>query len=140
MKIVKWDPFKEMMLVDELFDAISPGKKDKPSTWSPAVDVYETEKGLVLTAELPGVRQEDISLSIYENTLTLKGERKFERDVKHENYFRIERNYGYFYRCFTLPCEVDASGINATFSDGVLKVMVPKADKQTKKVKVSARD
>ncbi|MGC2425324.1 MAG: Hsp20/alpha crystallin family protein [Nitrospirota bacterium] len=122
MKIIKWDPFKDVMT-------------EKPSTWSPAVDVYETEKEIVLTAELPGVSQEDIVLTVLDNVLTLKGDRRFERDVKHENFYRIERNYGNFHRKFSMPCDVDSAKTSANFNDGLLKVVIPKVNK-VKKVPV----
>jgi HSP20 family protein len=114
MKIVKWDPFKHVMMVDDYFDP-NEGQMDRPRTWSPAVDVYETDKDIVLTAELPGVHQEDISLMVHDNMLTLKGDRRFERDVKQENFYRIERNYGFFCRKFTMPCEVENDKISAVF-------------------------
>jgi HSP20 family protein len=139
MKIIKWDPFKDMMMVDEFFESMTKnGAKEIPSTWSPAVDVYETEKEIVLTAEIPGVRQEDINLTIYDNVLTLRGERSLERDVKQESYHRVERNYGYFCRRFSMPCEVESSNIRASFKDGVLKVIVPKIA-QTRKVQVKVK-
>ncbi|MGA2193122.1 MAG: Hsp20/alpha crystallin family protein [Nitrospirota bacterium] len=140
MKIIKWDPFKEMMMVEDFFDSMSiMDKKEKQSTWSPAVDVYETEKDMVLTAELPGVRQEDMSLTVFENVLTLRGDRNFGRDVKQENFYRIERNYGHFCRRFSMPCEVDTSRISAVFNDGVLKVVIPKATQHGKKVHVKIK-
>lgn len=139
MKIIRWDPFKDMMMVDEFFESMANnGKKEAPSTWSPAVDVYETEKEVVLAAEIPGVRQEDINLTVYDNILTLKGERRFERDVKQESYHRVERNYGYFCRRFSMPCEVESGSIKASFKDGVLEVIIPKGLK-TKKVQVKVK-
>ena len=133
MKIVKWDPFKDIIMADDFFDPLSKiDPRENRCTWSPAVDVYETEKDLVLTAELPGVQEEDMSLTLLENVVSLKGERKFERDVKQENYFRIERNYGYFCRRFTLPCEVEADKITASFDEGVLKVVIPKSARSKK--------
>jgi len=137
MKIVKWDPFKHVMMVDDYFD-LNEGQMDRPRTWSPAVDVYETGKEIVLTAELPGVLQEDISLTVHDNVLTLKGDRRFERDVKQENFHRIERNYGYFCRRFSMPCEVENDRIDAVFLDGVLKVTVPKAA-ESKKIYVKVK-
>ena len=137
MKIVRWNPFKDIMMVDELYDKFAQGKRDSSCTWSPAVDVYETEKDFVMTAELPGVHQEDISLTLDETTLTLKGDRKFERDVKQENYYRVERNYGYFNRRFILPCEVEGDKISASFQDGILRVTIPKA--QSRMVQVSVK-
>ncbi|MHB8174559.1 MAG: Hsp20/alpha crystallin family protein [Nitrospirota bacterium] len=136
MKIIKWDPFKDMMLVEEFFDpAMHLRGMEKPSTWSPAVDVYETEKEIVLTAELPGMNQEDIMLTVQDNVLALKGDRRFERDVKHENFYRIERNYGHFIRKFSMPCDVDTARTSANFNDGLLKVVIPKTNK-VKKVHV----
>ena len=137
MKIVKWDPFKHVMMVDDYFD-LNEGQMDRPRTWAPAVDVYETDKEIVLTAELPGVHQEDISLMVHDNMLTLKGDRRFERDVKQENFYRIERNYGFFCRKFTMPCEVENDKISAVFHDGVLKVTVPKAA-SSKKIHVKIK-
>ena len=109
MKIIKWDPFKDMMMVDEFFESMASNKKEVPSTWSPAVDVYETEKEIILAAEIPGVRQEDINLTVYDNVLTLKGERRFERDVKQESYHRVERNYGFFCRRFSMFTSLSCS-------------------------------
>jgi len=124
---IKWDPFNDMMLVNEFFDPITSAReKEKTCTWSPAVDVYETGKDIILTAELPGVNSDDINLTIYENVLTLRGERRFERDVKQENYHIVERNYGNFCRRFTMPCEVDGTKVAASFKDGVIKVTIPK--------------
>jgi HSP20 family protein len=128
MKIVKWDPFS----MNHFFDGSHGDRKDKQCNWSPAVDVYETDKEIVLTAEIPGVHKEDIALTVLDNVLTLKGDRRFERDVKQENYFRVERNYGYFCRRFAMPCEVDPEKINAVFSDGVLKVVLPKTESARK--------
>jgi len=137
MKIVRWDPFKDIMMVEDLYEKFGHGRRDSQCTWSPAVDVYETEADIVLTAELPGVHQEDISLSLDQTTLTLRGDRRFEKDVKQENYFRVERNYGYFNRRFTLPCEVEGGRISATYQDGILRVVLPKS--QSRKVQVSVR-
>lgn len=139
MKIFRWDPFKDMMMADDFFNPVIIGnEKEKACTWSPAVDVYETEKNIILTAELPGVRQEEFELTIYDNVLTLRGDRHFERDVKQENYHRIERNYGFFCRRFSMPCEVDGDDITASFKDGVLKVSIPKK-KTSKKVHVKVK-
>ena len=134
MKIIKWHPMNDMMLVEDFFEALAQGKKEKRCTWSPSVDVYETEAEFVLSAELPGVQNEDISLTLDEGVLTLKGDRRFEKDVKQENYYRIERNYGHFNRRFALPGEVEADNVAASFEDGILKVVVPKS--KSKKVKV----
>ena len=140
MKIIKWDPFKDMMMVEDFFNPVGAGhERDKACTWSPAVDVYETDKDIILSAELPGVEQEDIDLSIYDNVLTLKGDRRFEKDVKQENYHRIERNYGHYCRRFTMPCDVDSDNITASFKAGVLTVGIPKKA-SSRKVHVKVKD
>lgn len=128
MKIIKWNPFGDMMM-NEFFDR---SMKDDACTWSPAVDIYETSGKIVLTAELPGVDQEDIDLTIQDGVLSLRGDRKFERDVKQENYHVVERNYGGFCRRFTMPCEVDGKSISASFKDGVLTVVIPKVESARK--------
>jgi len=107
------------------------------STWSPAVDIYETENELVLTAELPGVEEKDVEIKIEDNTLSLKGERKFEKETREENYHRIERAYGSFYRSFSLPNYVDQEKISAEYENGLLKIHMPKkAEVKPKKVKI----
>jgi HSP20 family protein len=135
MKINRWDPFKHL-LTNDFFESFgSEIGKPNAGTWSPSVDVYETPAKIVLTAELPGVDEEDIDLSLYESTLTLKGERKVEKDLNQENYHVMERYYGGFCRRFTLPSEVDGDRISANFSDGVLKVSIPKKS-TSKKISV----
>jgi HSP20 family protein len=97
--------------------------------WVPAVDVYETDQHeVVLKAELPDMKREDISLTFENGVLTLKGERKFEQEVKKENFQRIERRHGAFSRSFTLPNTVDASRISASYKDGVLTVRLPQRE------------
>jgi len=139
MKMSKWDPFKDMMLVHEFFDPMNlANDKDKACSWTPAVDVYETEGQIVLTAELPGIRQEDMELTVLDNALSLKGERRFERDVMEDGYHIVERNYGRFHRRFTMPCEVHGDKITASFKDGVLKVVIPKKT-SVKKINVEIK-
>jgi len=90
------------------------------------VDIYESENELVLTAEIPGVEEKDVEIKIEDNTLTIRGERKFEKETKEENFHRIERSYGSFSRAFTLPNTVDADRIGAEHENGVLKISMPK--------------
>jgi HSP20 family protein len=99
-----------------------------PGGWSPSVDIYETDAEIILKAELPGVTRDKINLEIKDNVLILKGERSFEKDVKEENYHRIERGYGGFQRTFTLPTLVDRNKIKAKYKDGILEVSVPKGE------------
>jgi HSP20 family protein len=105
--------------------------------WSPLVDVHETKNGYQLQVELPGVKQEDIQVSIEGETLTLKGERKHEAEVKEDEYHRVERSYGRFERTIVLPSVVDAGQVKATYRDGVLAIELPKKEEaKPKEIKV----
>ena len=137
MAIVKWDPFRDMVTLrdrmDRLFDdslARLRGAEDDMSlsNWSPSVDIYETAESIVIKAEVPGVKKEEISVEVKDDTLYLKGERKFEKDVKEENYHRMERSYGAFRRVFSLPATVEQDKVKATFKDGVLEIILPKVE------------
>ena len=108
------------------------------TTWAPAVDVYETEDELVIKADLPEVAEKDIDVQVENNMLTIRGERKFEQNVKEDNYLRVERSYGSFSRSFTLPNTVNSEAIQANYKDGVLKVVLPKrAESKPKQVKIN---
>lgn len=98
------------------------------AAWSPSCDIYETDNEIVVKAEIPGVKKEDVKLSIQDNVLTLSGERKFEEETKKENYVRVERGYGSFTRSFTLAPSVDPKKISAEFKDGLLEVKLPKLE------------
>lgn len=137
MSINKWDPYKDLLSMQErvnrLFeDTLSKGVSAEESvstgTWSPAVDIYETEEEFVVKAEIPEVQQSDIDIRVENNALTIKGERKLQREGRKENYHRIERAYGTFLRSFLLPGTVDKESIRATFKDGVLKIVLPKKE------------
>ena len=125
MAISRWDPFRDLSLLQDrmnrLFDDAGRGwRADEPSattTWSPAVDIYETENEIMVQAELPGVDRKDITLSLENNVLTLKGERRFEKETKQENYHRIERSYGGFSRAFSIPATVDEEKIRADYKE-----------------------
>jgi HSP20 family protein len=145
MAIIRWDPFREMVTLREkmnrLFEDAVVGQREEKdlvsSTWSPSVDIFETENEIVLTAELPGIEDKDIEIKLDDNTLTLKGERQLEKETQEENYHRIERSYGSFYRSFTLPHYVDQDKIKAEHEHGVLKVFIPKKlESKTRSVKV----
>ncbi|MCX8161004.1 MAG: Hsp20/alpha crystallin family protein [Candidatus Saccharicenans sp.] len=146
MAITKWDPFRDIMVLrdrmNRLFeDLVSSPKFEESdiiqSTWSPAVDIYETENELVLTAELPGVDEKDVEIKVEDNTLSLRGERKFEKETREENYHRIERAYGSFFRSFSLPNYVDQEKISAEYENGLLKIHMPKkAEVKPRKVKI----
>lgn len=107
--------------------------------WVPAVEMFEKEDRYVVRAELPGMKEEDVDVSVEDETLTIKGERKTENEVKEENYYCCERSYGSFFRSINLPTNVDAKKIEAHYEDGVLEISLPKAaEAKQKKVKVTA--
>jgi HSP20 family protein len=108
--------------------------------WAPAIEVFEKEDKFVVKAELPGMKEEDIDVSVVGDTLTIKGERKAESEVKEEDYYCCERSYGSFSRSIALPSSVDAKKIGASYEDGVLEVSLPKAPEvKAKKVAVAAK-
>ena len=143
MAITRWDPFREVVAlqnrVNHLFREINEG--DSPLTTAsfvPAVDVYEDPKKVVLKLEVPGIEEKDLDVRVENNTLTVKGERKFEKEEKEENFHRIERRYGTFYRSFTLPQTVDSEHINASYNAGILKLELnKKPEAQPKQIKVN---
>jgi HSP20 family protein len=136
MAVVRWDPFRDLSMLQDrmnrLFDNAGrtwqPDEASATTTWSPAVDIFETEGEIVVKAELPGMDRKDITLHLENNVLTLKGERRFEKDTKDENYHRIERSYGVFSRSFSIPATVDEEKIRADYKDGVLKIALPKKE------------
>lgn len=107
--------------------------------WVPAVDIYEDEKAITLKAELPDMDEKNLDVKVEEGMLTIRGERKFEKEEKKENFHRIERRYGSFERAFALPDTVDAENISAKYDKGVLKVVAPKVErpKNARSIKVS---
>jgi|RhiMethySRZTD1v2_1073278.scaffolds.fasta_scaffold45976_8 HSP20 family protein len=132
MAIVRWEPARELatmeierlnrMFTDFYGEAFS-------RAWVPAVDIYETDAHeVVVKAELPDMKHEDINLTFENGVLTLKGERKVQQEVKKENYQRIERRHGVFSRSFTLPNTVDAGKISASYKDGVLTIRLPQRE------------
>jgi len=146
MPIIRWDPFQELNLItnrmNRLFqDTWGQGSTDESLTTSsfvPPVDIYEDEQNLTLKIEFPGIEQKDIDVRLENNTLTVRGERKFEKEEKEENFHRLERRYGSFYRAFTLPNTVDADSVKADYDNGVLKVtLAKKAEAKPKQIKVN---
>jgi HSP20 family protein len=126
--------------VNRLFDTSFPGRSDNSAltTWAPAVDIYETENELVVKADLPDIDEKDLDVRIENNTLTIRGERKFEKKLTEENYLRVERTYGSFSRSFSLPNTVNSEAIKADYKNGVLTVELPKrAESKPKQVKVN---
>lgn len=132
MAIVRWEPARELasMEIDRLNRMFSEFYGEAFSrAWVPAVDIYETDAHeVVVKAELPDMKREDIHLTFENGVLTLKGERTLEQEVKKDRFQRIERRHGAFSRSFTLPNTVDASRISAAYKDGVLTIRLPQRE------------
>jgi HSP20 family protein len=134
MPLVKYSPFVDSedfpaglrLFQDTVNRLFSDQSNARP--WAPSVDIFETDNDLVLKADVPGVAQKDIDIQLENGTLTLKGERKFERDEKSKGFHRLERSYGSFVRYFTVPETVDTENVKADFRDGVLTVTLPKKE------------
>ena len=144
MAITRWDPFREVVSLQNRLNSIFGNLNTETegalttASFVPAVDVYEDEKKVVLKLEVPGIAEKDLDVSVENNTLTVKGERKFDKEEKEENFHRIERRYGSFYRAFTLPSTVDTESIDAKYDAGVLKLeLKKKPEAQPKQIKVS---
>ena len=144
MAITRWDPFREVVALqhrmNSLFGNLNNETESPLTTASfvPAVDVYEDDKKVVLKLEVPGIQEKDLDIRVENHTLTVKGERKFETEEKEENFHRIERRYGSFYRAFTLPSTVDTENVDAKYEAGVLKLeLKKKPEAQPKQIKVN---
>ena len=133
MTLTRYNPFdlNEFSAPLRVFnDSVSRMFSDTDSTrpWTPNVDIKETENEIVLHADVPGIDEKDIDIKLEDGTLTLKGERKFEQEKKGEGYHRIERGYGSFVRCFSVPDSVDPEHVKAAYKNGVLSVTLPKKE------------
>ena len=134
MNVVRWDPFRDLVsLSDRLNRALAEpsgrfGADSSYGSWSPPVDIFERPDGLVIRAEIPGVQKDEIDVRIENNVLTLHGERRREEGLDESNAHRLERTYGSFTRSFSLPATVDSTRISAAYRDGVLEIVLPKAD------------
>jgi len=144
--ITRWDPFREFVSLQSRMNRLfndslgSEGREEAltTTTFAPAVDVYEDEHNVTLKVEVPGIDEKDIDVRIENNTLTVHGERKFEKEEKEENYRRVERQYGSFTRTFTLPQTVDQESVQANYDKGVLKIqLAKKAEAKPKQIKVN---
>lgn len=134
-----WDPFADLNRIQREFEKSYFGPRTRPADFAPAVDVYEDAEELVLRAELPGVKREDVDVSVDSNVLTLKGERRLEREEEGRRYHRIERSYGTFVRQFQLSDNIDAQKIEAQLADGVLTVrLAKKQELKPRKIDVKA--
>jgi len=142
--LTRWDPFRELYAlqnrVNRLFDEQYGGREDSltAGAFVPPVDVYEDEHSVQLKLEVPGIEEKDLDVKVENNTLTVSGERKFEKEQKEENFHRIERRYGSFSRSFTLPNTVNTEDVNASYDNGVLTIKLGKrAEAKPKQIKVN---
>jgi HSP20 family protein len=137
MDLIRWNPFREMVSLRDRMDSLFNDSLFRPDRsedavamglWYPSVDMFDKDDKVVIKAELPGLERKDINVEVNNGVLTLRGDRKFNNEVKEENYYRREMSYGKFIRSFTLPAEVDADKISAEFKNGLLTVEVPKSE------------
>jgi HSP20 family protein len=142
-----WDPWKDFGSLQDRINSMfedtirahsrTPGEEFERGAWTPAIDIYETNDSFVVSADLPGLNKEDIQIDLKDNTLTLKGEKKFEEKVSRDEFIRVERAYGSFVRSFTLPQNVEPEKIKAKYKDGVLELTIPKKEEaKPKQIKV----
>ncbi|HEY5885018.1 MAG TPA: Hsp20/alpha crystallin family protein [Pyrinomonadaceae bacterium] len=146
MSIVRYDPFRDLRTLQEevnrLFSSnLTRGFGEEGigrGAWNPSVDIYENKDHIILEAELPGMKQDDFELTVENNVITLRGERQFEKKEDSDNYHRVERSYGSFTRSFTLPQTVSAEGATAEYTNGVLRVTLPKREEtKARRIQVS---
>ncbi len=145
MRLKVWEPRRGFRpfynnvdrFINEFGWGLQPAEELGDATWTPKVDIYETENAYVLNAELAGLTKDQIDIDINDGTLTIKGEKKFEEKVEKDNYVRVERSYGNFSRSFVLSDDVAPEGITANYKEGVLEVTLPKKEEaQSKEIKV----
>lgn len=148
MALIKWrgneyDPFREILDIQRVMNRLFDTSLVKGSEiglfrkWSPSVDISDEKDKILIKADLPGVKQDNLNVDIEDSVLTIKGERKEESEKKEKNYYQSERFYGNFVRSFTLPSTVDAAKTKATYKDGVLEIVLPKKEEaKPKTIKV----
>lgn len=146
MPFIRWRPNRDLWTLrddmNELFDSVFGRSAERQpageGVWNPAVDVSETEEAVFVAAEVPGLKKEDIKISIQDNVLTLQGEKKQEKIQKDENLHCVERYYGNFRRSFNLPSQVDSGKVKATYKDGILTIELPKKEEaKPKEINIS---
>jgi HSP20 family protein len=142
MSLIKWDPFRELNMFPVRFGKFLDKDWEKAistTAWNPSVDIFENDSDIVVKVEAPGMNAKDFDLRIENNVLMVKGERKFEKETKEENYHRVEREYGSFSRSFALPTAVKEDKVTADYKDGILKIVLPKKEEvKPKSIKIEA--
>lgn len=156
MSLIRWTPSRDLMNwpsevvsmrreINRLFDNFFRGgiQDDETfftSAWTPAVDIAEEENEYLVKVELPGVNKDDVKITLESNILTIRGEKKKEKETKDENYHRLERSYGSFQRSFTLPSTVKSDKIDAVYKDGIVSITLPKAEEaKPKQIEVKVK-
>jgi len=143
MAISRWYPIREVASLQDRVNSIfqdfaGDNQSVTAASFAPAVDVYENAEKLVLKLDVPGIKEEDLDIRVENQTLTVRGERKFESEEKEENFHRIERRYGSFYRSFSLPTSVDTENVQANYEAGVLKLeLKKKASAQPRQIRIA---
>ena len=148
MAIIRWEPAREISSLQSEMNRVFNTFFDTPANglaqsrrWVPAMDLVERDDHFLLTADLPGLSEADVSIEVVDDVLTISGERKTERETKDEGYVRVERGYGSFRRSLTLPEGVDPAAVTASFDKGVLEVRVPKpAERKPRRVAITVGD
>ncbi|MGD9808475.1 MAG: Hsp20/alpha crystallin family protein [Deferribacterales bacterium] len=142
MAIVRWDPLKDLMTMhdrmNKIFDeTLSKTAQGNYGDWLPPVDIFETEEEIIIIAELPGMKEEDLDIQVTDGVLSLKGEKKYPAEGERDNYYRLERAYGKFNRSFSIPNTVDITSVKASLKEGLLKVSLKKKEEiQPRVIKV----
>ena len=144
MNLMRWDPYREVSSLQDRLNRALGGRTEREdemqlAAWAPPVDIAEEKDRILITAELPGFKENEIEIQTENGMLTLRGERKFEKESDGKSYHRVERSYGQFVRSFSLPNNVDREKIQATFRDGLLRVELPKReDAKPRMIRISA--
>lgn len=142
MTLIRWDPFRNVATlqdrINRIFEDTFPRSREvdqdiAAGAWTPTIDVYETEEGIIVKADLPGVSKADVAVEIKDNFLNIRGERKTDRTVAEESYYRQERCFGTFHRSFRLQAAVDPGKVKARFKDGVLEIQIPRPEEDPPK-------
>jgi HSP20 family protein len=140
MTLIKFEPLRELESISDkinrYFEDFSNFGFTFTDNFNPRIDISDDEKNINVIAEIPGVKKENLKLTLQDNILTLEGEKKKEDEVRDKNFYRAERVYGKFKRCFTLPSEVDSDEIDAKFEDGILKIKLNKVEPKKKNEKI----
>jgi len=155
MSLVRWNPARELATwpsdlfgiqreINRMFDTVfrydTRDDENVFNAWTPAVDIAEHDEQYLVKVELPGVNKDDVKITLENNILTIRGEKKQEKETKKENYHRVERSYGSFQRSFTLPTSVKSDKIDAVYKDGILQIALPKAEEaKPKQIEVKVK-